>query len=121
MIPVEKTTELAKGTSVPTWRLKSENRLTLKMAIGLPVIATPIPSYQSIIESGENGFLADSRADWLRNLEALRDPALRIEIGKQARASVIGRYSKQEQARLLVQALRSVSHRVMRSEIGSIN
>lgn len=113
IIPVEPTSVLAKGTSVPIWQVKSENRLTLKMAIGLPVVATPIPSYEPIIESGRNGFLANSRADWLRNLEILRDPAARSEIGNMARGSVVGRYSMQEQARLLVESLRSVSCRAI--------
>lgn len=109
IIPIEPTSELAKGTSVPTWQVKSENRLTLKMAIGLPVVATPIPSYEPVIESGKNGFLANSHADWLRDLEILRDPAARKEIGNLARASVVGRYSMQEQARLLIESLQSVS------------
>jgi glycosyltransferase involved in cell wall biosynthesis len=108
IIPIERPSELAKGTSVPIWQVKSENRLTLKMAFGLPVVATPIPSYESVMESGKNGFFADSRADWLRNLEILRDPAARREIGNLARASVVGRYSVQEQARRLVEALQSV-------------
>ncbi len=113
IIPIEPTSDLAKGTSVPVWKAKSENRLTLKMSIGLPVVATPIPAYEPVIESGKNGFLANSRADWLRDLEILRDPAARSEIGHLARASVVGRYSMNEQARLFVEALRSVSARAI--------
>src|SRR5262245_13402553 len=47
------------------WNLKSENRLTMKMCLGLPVIATPIPSYEAVIEHGRNAFLARTQADWL--------------------------------------------------------
>lgn len=83
---------------VPFWMLKSENRLTLNMAVGLPVIATPIPSYECVIEHGVNGFFARSRRDWLDCFARLRDPDLRHEIGKRARQSVIQRYSLEAQA-----------------------
>jgi glycosyltransferase involved in cell wall biosynthesis len=82
----------------PAWKVKSENRLTMKMSAGLPVIATPIPSYEAVIEHGVNGFLARTRADWDRCLDALRDPQLRREMGERARRSVSGRFSMQAQA-----------------------
>src|SRR5712691_7902434 len=44
----------------PASRAKSNNRLTLFMAAGLPVIASPIPAYGAIVEPGENGFLAET-------------------------------------------------------------
>ena len=86
---------------VPTWQVKSENRLTLKMALGLPVVATPIPAYLPVVEHGVNGFLARSRDEWLACLQELRDPQRRLEVGAAARASVIKRYSQAEQARLM--------------------
>jgi len=87
------------------WNLKSENRLTMKMCAGLPVIATPIPSYEAVVEQGRNGFLARTQTDWLACLEALRDPALRRDVGERARESVIKKYSKEEQARRLIEVL----------------
>lgn len=90
------------------WRLKSENRLTLKMAIGLPVVATPIPSYESVIEQGVNGFLARSVDDWVRCLNALRDPDARLAIGRNARETALSGYSQQYQAQRLIQVLRCV-------------
>lgn len=89
------------------WEIKSENRLTLKMSVGLPVIATPIPSYEPIVVQGTNGFLARGREEWMAALEALREPSTRIAIGQSARQAVIRRYSMEEQARLLIQALES--------------
>jgi hypothetical protein len=80
------------------WRRKSENRLTLKMSAGLPVIATPIPAYEAIIEHGVNGFFARSRADWLACLEELREPERRRTMGAAARAAVCERFSMQAQA-----------------------
>lgn len=88
----------------PTWKVKSENRLTMKMSVGLPVIATPIPSYEGIIDHGSNGFFARSRSDWVRCLDALRDPDLRQSMGERARERVLVRYSQGEQARLLISA-----------------
>jgi hypothetical protein len=108
IIPIECTPESAPGMDPPAWRLKSENRLTLKMGIGLPVVATPIPSYECVVEHGRNGFLASTKDDWLRSLDALRDPQLRREIGQSARATVAERYSLEEQARRLLRILRSL-------------
>lgn len=105
IIPVELPIDPKTGRTPPGELVKSENRLTMKMSTGLPVIATPIPSYEAIIEQGVNGFLARSRADWVSCLEALRDPALRREMGARARAAVLERYSKKEQARRLLAVL----------------
>jgi glycosyltransferase involved in cell wall biosynthesis len=108
ILPIETTPILSAGETIPSWKIKSENRLTLKMAVGLPVIATPIPSYEPVIETGKNGFLASSNSDWTRYLTMLRDPVIRCGIGNTARTSVISRYSMQEQARLLTEAIYSV-------------
>jgi hypothetical protein len=87
------------------WRRKSENRLTLKMAMGLPVIATPIPAYEELIDPGVNGFLAQSKADWTLCLSALRDPARRRAMGAAARASVLPRYSVDSQVAAFIAVL----------------
>ena len=105
IIPIEPSPDTMSATMLPSWRLKSENRLTMKMGVGLPVIASPIPSYEQVIEHGRNGFLAHSRKDWLEHLDTLREPTVRREVGEQARRSVLERYSKKEQARLLVNVL----------------
>lgn len=90
------------GRQISYWQVKSENRLTLKMAVGLAVVASPVPSYLDIIEQGVNGYIAHSRADWLAALDALRDPQHRQSVGAAARASVLQRYSIDEQARRLM-------------------
>ena len=103
IIPVDSAPWVAGvGVPAPGWKLKSENRLTLKMSVGLPVVATPIPAYEPVITQGANGYLAQSRAQWLEALDALRDPEARRRIGQAARASVLHRFSQQEQARRLV-------------------
>lgn len=112
IIPVDTRPTDSGRSPEPYWRVKSENRLTLCMSIGLPVIATPIPSYLPIIENGKNGFLASTGEQWQECFEALRDPGLRVQIGVNARDSVLLRYSKEEQARLLIVALNKALGRV---------
>ena len=109
IIPVDMRQDPLPGMDVSYWQVKSENRLTMKMAMGLPVIASPVPSYEDVIVQGVNGFLASSRNDWVKCLEALRDPELRREMGKAARDSVIRKYSMEEQARKLVCVLDMLS------------
>jgi glycosyltransferase involved in cell wall biosynthesis len=104
IIPID-TPPAPPGAPTPAWMIKSENRLTMKMAMGLPVIATPIPSYEAVIEHGVNGFFARSLDDWRQCLAALRDPARRKAMGLAARASVEQRYSMRAQADKLVRVL----------------
>lgn len=108
IIPVDMDSDQQVPGSVPNWMVKSENRMTMKMSVGLPVIASPIPSYKPVVEQGVNGYLAQSRGDWLSYLEELRDPALRRQIGQRARAAVSDRYSMSEQARLLINVFRGL-------------
>ncbi len=95
------------GSAPPVSTLKSENRLTLKMSVGLPVIATPVPSYLPVVDQGRNAYLANDRAQWLQALSALRDPAHRRAVGHAARESVSQRYSMDAQAQRLAAVLRS--------------
>jgi glycosyltransferase involved in cell wall biosynthesis len=90
------------------WKVKSENRLTLKMAMGLPVVATPIPAYEPVVEQGVNGFLARSMDEWMQHLGALRDPALRMSMGQQARQTALTRYSMDRQAEKLIAVLQGL-------------
>jgi len=108
VIPIDQPAAALDSTASPPWKVKSENRLTMKMSIGLPVIATPIPSYEPVIEHGVNGFFARSTHDWKACLTALRDPERRREMGVAARASVTRKYSMKEQATKLIRVLSEV-------------
>lgn len=85
-----------------------DTELPSKMAVGLPVIATPIPAYEPVIVRGKNGFLAKSRTDWLTYLAALRDPALRQLMGQTARQTALDGYSMERQAQRLIAVLRGL-------------
>jgi glycosyltransferase involved in cell wall biosynthesis len=82
-------------------------------ALGVPLVASAIDSYERAIGDGESGFLAATTGDWLKKLCALIDDAkLREIIGRNARRTVVDHYSPQARtadlATLLPQ-LRSVS------------
>jgi glycosyltransferase involved in cell wall biosynthesis len=109
IIPIDTSPGPEPGEPSPRWKVKSENRLTMKMCIGLPVIATPIPAYEPVIAHRQNGFFARSREDWIDSLDMLRDPMVRRSIGRLARESVLTRYSIGEQARRLIETLRALT------------
>ena len=109
LIPVDCSEPAIAGQIAPAWSMKSENRLTLKMAIGLPIVATPVPSYRPLVRQGENAFLAETREAWLEALQALRSPGLRRQMGSAARRTVIAPFSLDRQAAQLNAVLRSVT------------
>lgn len=109
IIPVDTSHRPEPGALPPDWMRKSENRLTLKMSLGLPVIASPVPSYLDVIVQGVNGFIADTPHDWRRCLGELRDPDLRVTMGREARATVVHRFSRERQAMALARVLAAVT------------
>lgn len=108
IIPVDMGVDPIPRHDVSYWQVKSENRLTMKMSVGLPVVASPVPSYLEILNQGKNGYLASNRDEWIQCMEELRDPDRRRVIGENARSSVIERYSKETQAERLIEILRKV-------------
>ena len=109
IIPIDRDAPVLEGALPPAWSVKSENRLTLKMAVGLPVVATPIPAYKPVVRHGENAFFADTRDDWLSVLQELRCPELRRRVGDAARQSVLARFSLDRQAARLSAVLRTLA------------
>lgn len=111
IIPIDRSSEHLASGHPPSWAVKSENRLTLMMAAGLPVVATPIPAYRPIVRHGENAFFAETPRDWAEALNALRDPELRRLVGRRARESVIHGYSQERQAQRFLDVLQSLNLR----------
>ncbi|AWI25240.1 glycosyltransferase [Flavobacterium pallidum] len=68
---------------------KSNNKVSAYMALGLPVIASPLHAYQKIIRHGENGFIAENIPDWENTMRLLKDPSLRKKTGTAGRQSVL--------------------------------
>jgi glycosyltransferase involved in cell wall biosynthesis len=108
IIPVDRVDDPVPGASVSWWEVKSENRLTMKMSMALPVVASPVPSYLGVVEQGRNGFIADTAQQWHDCLELLRNPEVRRRIGLEARNSVAQRFSQAEQARKLIGVLKAL-------------
>jgi glycosyltransferase involved in cell wall biosynthesis len=75
-------------------RYKCGLKLIQYMAAGIPSVAAPVGINASIIDHGQNGFLAESDDDWAAHLGTLAsDLALRKSIGKAARETAAARYS----------------------------
>lgn len=87
----------------------TEWKITLGMAAGLPAVASPQQSYVEAIEDRGGGIVADSPEEWRRALERLRDPAVREELGRRARETVLERYSTPVIARRYAALLRSLA------------
>ncbi|MES2462442.1 MAG: glycosyltransferase family 4 protein [Armatimonadota bacterium] len=73
----------------PFERGKCGYKLIQCMACGVPVVASPVGVNRTLIRHGENGFLAETDAEWVEALECLRDdPLLRFRMGEAARRTV---------------------------------
>lgn len=67
------------------------------MGHGVPVVISPVGMNRELIESGENGFLADSEEDWLDALSMLiDDPELRRAVGERGRRTIEERYAMEQ-------------------------
>ncbi len=79
------------------------------MAIGIPVIGSPIGANAYVIDHGKTGFLANTTADWVYAIEKLAaDPILRRNMGRVGRKKVELEYSTErhvDELETLVQSL----------------
>lgn len=71
---------------------KSSNRLAMMFSLGMPVVASRIPSYEELGRDGENAFLFESEDEIVSRLLALRSPETRRRLGMQGRLSLGDRY-----------------------------
>jgi len=90
----------------PWTRGKGGYKLLQYMAVGLPVVASPVGINQQIVAHGESGFLATGPADWEDCLERLiLDPELRRRFGLRGRHIVEREYSLERGAEVLATAI----------------
>jgi glycosyltransferase involved in cell wall biosynthesis len=71
----------------------TEYKITLGMAVGLPAVASPQPSYREAIGHRGGGVIASSAEEWRAAFERFRDPTERGVCGAAARQTVIERYA----------------------------
>ncbi|HRQ23157.1 MAG TPA: glycosyltransferase family 4 protein, partial [Anaerolineales bacterium] len=84
----------------PSLRDGMPNALLEAMACGLPVISTPVGGALDVIQDGKNGVLVnvnDGNALAEKILELLDDPEKRAALGKNARESIIDRFSPEKE------------------------
>ncbi len=69
-------------------------KLLQYMAAGIPGVASPVGVNSDIVQHAENGFLADTRAQWEEILlKLVTDTEVRRRVGQHARRSVEDNYS----------------------------
>lgn len=91
----------------PWTRGKGGYKLLQYMAVGLPVVASPVGINREMVRDGENGFLATTDGEWEDRLEELiADPARRRRLGQCGRELVTARYSLVCAADALAAAMR---------------
>lgn len=70
------------------------------------VIASPVGHYKDTIIEGENGLFAGT--DWFEKIEyAIKNPSLRMKLGKNGRKTVETKFNLEKNARLWVDAVKS--------------
>lgn len=67
-------------------RGKGHGKLFQYLAVGIPVLASPVGIVADTLKEGRTGLLCRSRKDWVEGIESLaKDPARRREMGRLAR------------------------------------
>jgi glycosyltransferase involved in cell wall biosynthesis len=78
------------------------------MALGIPTICSPVGVNSTIIQDGENGYLADAKDEWIQKLKLmLHSPEIRQKIGMAGRKTVEDGYSAISQAPRVLQVFRT--------------
>ncbi len=68
-------------------------KMLLYASMGLPIVADDVGLNRDVVTDGINGYLVKTTAEWqARLLSLIKQPALREEMGKKARAFTIGKY-----------------------------
>lgn len=94
----------------PWERGKCGYKLIQYLACGVPVVASPVGVNRKIVTHGQNGFLADTSADWRDSLRRLisMDAGQRRALGMNGRKCVESYYSLTSQAPRLLGALQAM-------------
>jgi hypothetical protein len=79
------------------------------MALGVPVVASPVGANCEVIQDGANGFLAQGVDEWVAKLSRLIDsPTLREALGLRGKETAITRYSLKGSGEALASAIREL-------------
>lgn len=103
---------------MPLWdsvwtRGKCGYKILQYMGVGTAVVASPVGANKQIITAGENGFLAETEADWVTSVAALiENHDLRQDFGIRGRQLVERKYSLEEFANRYAGIFREVASSV---------
>lgn len=87
----------------------TEYKITLGMAVGLPAVASPQPSYVEAISYAGGGLLVETSEQWRAALQGLIDDAgLRQDMGERAARTVRERYATSVTGAAYLQVLRGL-------------
>jgi glycosyltransferase involved in cell wall biosynthesis len=79
------------------------------MALGIPTVCSPVGVNSTIIQNGENGFLAESKTEWIEKLTLLLHSfELRTKLGLAGRATVEKSFSAKSQVSRVFEVFQSV-------------
>lgn len=79
------------------------------MALGIPTVCSPVGVNSTIIRNGENGFIADTKSEWIAIFKRLLHNAeLRRNVGMAGRRTVEKNYSARSQAPRVFEIFESV-------------
>jgi glycosyltransferase involved in cell wall biosynthesis len=85
-------------------------KLLQYMAAGLPVVANPVGVHREMVRHGENGYLAETAAQWQEAIGRLaNEPELRARMGATGRRRVESDYSVARGAELWLRVLDSLA------------
>lgn len=98
---------------------KSNVKVTTAMALGMPVVASRIKSYEEVIKQGENGYIFDSKEDLYNILIELKNPEKRKKIGESAQKSIT-EYMPDKIADKWIEGLSDVVNNVIKKQSASV-
>ena len=79
------------------------------LAVGVPVVCSPVGMNRDIVKDGLNGFWARKRSEWIDRLGLLiKDPALREQMGLAGRRVVEERYSLEVVGERIIRLLKGL-------------
>jgi glycosyltransferase involved in cell wall biosynthesis len=78
------------------------------MALGIVPVGTPMASNTEVIRHGENGFLAETGAEWVEYLTILvKDSKLRNNMSREAVADALAKYSLKANRSKIIEAFKA--------------